>query len=54
LCSDLVANGIVDPLFAHFAATSGAEVFLAGPASLHQVKVICEGSSTFGTRIRCA
>lgn len=32
--ADLVAAGLVDPLFPHYAAASGAAVYVAGPASL--------------------
>jgi aspartokinase-like uncharacterized kinase len=51
-CTDLVANGIVDPLFTHFAATSGAEVFLAGPSALINAQAVLAEGGTPGTRIR--
>ena len=51
-CTDLVALGIVDQLFAHFAATSGAEIFMAGPSALANASAVLAGGGTPGTRIR--
>jgi 5-(aminomethyl)-3-furanmethanol phosphate kinase len=50
-CADLVAKGIVDPLFQHFAATSGAEVFVAGPSALINARAILAAGGTPGIRI---
>jgi len=52
LCADLIAAGIVDPLFGHFAAASGAEVFLAGPSALADAAAILASGGTPGSRIR--
>jgi 5-(aminomethyl)-3-furanmethanol phosphate kinase len=52
LCADLAASGVLDPLFCHFAAASGAEIFLAGPAALAGAATILARGGTPGARIR--
>jgi 5-(aminomethyl)-3-furanmethanol phosphate kinase len=52
ICADLAANGILDPLFCHFAAASGAEIFLAGPAALADAATIMASGGAPGVRIR--
>jgi 5-(aminomethyl)-3-furanmethanol phosphate kinase len=51
-CADLVAGGIVDPLFGHFAATSGAEIFMAGPSALANAYAVLADGGMPGARIR--
>jgi dihydroneopterin aldolase len=52
ICADLVTAGIVDPLFGHFAATSGAELYVAGPSALPGACAILAEGGAPGVRVR--
>jgi 5-(aminomethyl)-3-furanmethanol phosphate kinase len=52
--ADLVDSKIVDPLFPHFAAASGAEIFIAGPAALQAAEQLLAQGHVPGRRIRLA
>jgi 5-(aminomethyl)-3-furanmethanol phosphate kinase len=54
LVSDLMARGVVDPLFGHFAASCGAEIFIAGPADLSDAGAVLARGGTPGLRVRFA
>jgi hypothetical protein len=45
----LAAEGIVDPLFPHFAARSGAKIYIAGPAALSFAREILQSGGVPGT-----
>ncbi len=45
--TDLAASGLVDPLFPHYAAASGAAVYVAGPGSLADAAaLLAQGAAT--------
>ena len=50
--TDLVAAGLVDPLFPRFAATSGAETYIAGPAALPDAAVLLTKGEMPGVHVR--
>lgn len=50
--ADLAAAGLVDPLFPHYAAASGAAVTLAGPASLEGAGALLAQGIAPGHKIR--
>lgn len=50
--ADLAAAGIVDPLFPHYAAASGATVTIAGPASLEGAGALLAQGNVPGHKIR--
>jgi 5-(aminomethyl)-3-furanmethanol phosphate kinase len=52
LAGDLVASGVVDPLFGDFAARSGAEIFIAGPAALTDAGALLARGGTPGLHVR--
>ncbi|MGO9134297.1 MAG: uridylate kinase [Methylovirgula sp.] len=52
--ADLAAAGIVDPLFPHYAAASGAAVNLAGPAALAEAATLLAQGILPGHRLRLA
>lgn len=52
--AELVAGGIVDPLFPHYAAASGADVYIAGPASLQGAAALLAQGAAPGHKIRLA
>jgi 5-(aminomethyl)-3-furanmethanol phosphate kinase len=52
LAQDLIASGVVDPLFGRFAAGCGAEIFIAGPADLPNAGAILAQSGTPGLHVR--
>ncbi|ACK51325.1 aspartate/glutamate/uridylate kinase [Methylocella silvestris BL2] len=49
----LAGDGVVDPLFPHFAARSRASVFFAGPACLHHARERFSSGATPGVGIAC-
>ncbi len=49
--ADLAASGLVDRLFPGFAATSGAEIFIAGPSALKEAAVLFAEGGVPGTRV---
>lgn len=51
---DLVAAGLVDPLFPHYAAASGAAVYVAGPASVSGAAALLRQGAAPGHKIRLA
>ncbi len=50
--ADLVSAGTVDPLFPHFAAASGADIFIAGPGSLPAAGALLAQGRVTGARVR--
>jgi 5-(aminomethyl)-3-furanmethanol phosphate kinase len=52
LVDDLMACGVVDPLFGHFAGRCGAEIFIAGPADLTNAGAILAQGGAPGLRVR--
>lgn len=50
--ADLAAVGLVDPLFPHYAALSGATLFAAGPGSLASAAAMLAEGSAPGRKIR--
>ncbi len=52
--TDLAAAGIVDPLFPHYAAASGAAVTIAGPASLAGAAALLAQGTAPGHKLRLA
>ncbi len=49
--AELSASGVVDRLFAGFAGTSGAEIFIAGPSALDGAEALFAKGMVPGTRI---
>jgi dihydroneopterin aldolase len=52
--ADLVKAGTIDPLFPHFAAASGAEIFIAGPDWLASAGALLAQGQVPGARVRLA
>lgn len=52
--ADLAAVDLVDPLFPHYAAASGATVFVAGPGSLPEAGAMLAEGTVPGQKFRAA
>ncbi len=52
--ADLAAVDLVDPLFPHYAAASGATVFVAGPGTLPQAGAVFAEGTVPGQKFRAA